>query len=88
VEAAVEAGSLTGEGPGGSADNRLNALENMIEASGDLIAAGAYKEACAQLGAALKKCDGQPSPPDFVTGEAAPVVKLMIEELRAALGCD
>jgi len=40
------------------------------------------------LGAALKKCDGQPSPPDFVTGEAAPVVKLMIEELRAALGCD
>jgi len=42
VEAAVEAGSLTGEGPGGLAGNRLHALRNMIEASGDLIAAGAY----------------------------------------------
>jgi len=41
-------------------------------------------EACAQLGAALKKCDGQPSPPDFVTGEAAREVKSMIEERRAA----
>jgi len=88
VEAAVEAGSLAGEGPGGSAGNRLNALQNMIEASGDLIAAGAYDEACAQLGAALKKCDGQPSPPDFVTGEAASTLALMIEELRAALGCE
>jgi len=66
----------------------LHALQTMLEASGDLIAAGAYDEACAQLGAALKKCDGQPSPPDFVTGEAAPEVKSMIEELRAALGCE
>jgi PKD repeat protein len=88
VEAAVETGSLTGEGPGASAGNRLNALENMIEECGDLIAAGAYDEACAQLKAALKKCDGQPSPPDFVTGDAAPVLKTLIEELRAALGCE
>jgi len=43
-------------------------------------------EACAQLGAALKKCDGQPSPPDFVTGEAASTLQLLIEELRTALG--
>jgi len=88
MDAAVETGSLAGDGPGGSAANRLSALENMIEASGDLIAAGAYDEACAQLGAALKKCDGQPSPPDFVTGEAASALQLMIEELRSALGCE
>ena len=86
MDAAVEAGSLAGEGPGGSAANRLSALENMIEASGDLIAAGAYDEACAQLGAALKKCDGQPSPPDFVSGDAASTLQQMIAELRAALG--
>lgn len=60
----------------------------MIEASGDLITDGAYDEACAQLGAALKKCDSQPSPPDFVTVEAASALQLMIEELRAALGCE
>jgi len=88
MHAAAAEGSLTGEDPDGSAGNRLNALHNMIEASGDLIADGAYDEACAQLAAALQKCDGQSSPPDFVSGEAAPVLKLMIEELRAALGCE
>jgi len=88
MDAALAEGSLTGEGPGASAGNRLNALQNMIEASGDLIAGGAYEEACGQLAAALQKCDGQPSPPDFVSGEAALVLKLMIEELRSSLGCD
>jgi len=86
-DAAVEAGSLEGDGPGNSAGNRLNAQRNMIEACGDLIEDELYEDACGQLAAALKKCDGQPNPPDFVTGEAAAVIKSMIEVLRATLGC-
>lgn len=30
---------------------------------------------------------GQPSPPDFVAGDAAEVLKGMIEVLRTTLGC-
>ncbi|MHC4865586.1 MAG: ELWxxDGT repeat protein [Planctomycetota bacterium] len=77
-----------GDGPGGSAENRLSALQNMIEACGDLIEDGLHEDACDQLAAALKKCDGQPKPPDFVAGDAAPVVESMIEVLRATLGCE
>lgn len=87
IEASVEAGTLFGDGPGNSAGNRLNAFINMIEATGDLIEDGLYAEACDQLGAALKKCDGQPSPPDFVAGEAVEELKGMIEVLRTTLGC-
>jgi len=87
IKASIEAGTLFGDGSGNSAGNRLNAFINMIEAAGDLIEDGLYAEACGQLGAALKKCDGQPNPPDFVAGEAAEVVKGMIEVLRTTLGC-
>ena len=87
IKASVEAGTLFGDGPGNSAGNRLNAFINMIEATGDLIEDGLYAEACGQLGAALKKCDGRPSPPDFVAGEAVEVLKGMIEVLRTTLGC-
>ena len=65
----------------------MNAFINMIEAAGDLIEDGLYDEACGQLGAALKKCDGQATPPDFVTGDAVEVLKGMIEVLRTTLGC-
>jgi hypothetical protein len=88
IEVSVDAGTLTGDGSGNSAGNRLSAFENMIEAAGDLIEDGLDAEACDQLGAALKKCDGQPSPPDFVTGDAADVLKSMIEVLRTTLGCE
>ena len=87
TDASVEAGTLTGDGPGSSAGNRLNALQDMIEACGDLIEDELYEEACGQLAAALKKCDGQPKPPDFVTGPAALVLRSMIEVLRTTLGC-
>jgi parallel beta-helix repeat protein len=87
IDASVEAGTLTGDGPGNSAQNRLDAMQNMIEASGDLIEDELYEEACGQLADALKKCDGQPKPPDFVTGPAAPAIRSMIEVLRTTLGC-
>jgi hypothetical protein len=88
IELSVDEGLLAGDGPGSSAANRLNALVNMIEAAGDLIEDGLYDEACGQLAAAAKKCDGQPNPPDFVTGEAAPAMCFLIELLRETLGCE
>ena len=59
----------------------------MIEASGDLIEAELYEDACGQLAVVLKKCDGLAKPPDFVTGEAVEVLAGMIEVLRTTLGC-
>jgi PKD repeat protein len=87
VDASVAAGTLTGNGAGNSAENRLAAMQNMIEACGDLIEDELYDDACGQLAAALKKCDGLAKPPDFVAGEAAVVMKAMIEVLRTTLGC-
>jgi hypothetical protein len=40
IDDSVEAGDLTGEGPGASADNRLNALITMIEAAGEMTTFG------------------------------------------------
>lgn len=83
----VENLSLEGSGPGKSADGRLQALRNMLESAGNLIAVGDIDGACAQLIAALGKCDGEPVPPDFVSGSAAEELKDMIMELIASLGC-
>jgi hypothetical protein len=44
----VANGTLYGYGPGKSADGRLNALRNQIEAAGDLIDDGALEDACQQ----------------------------------------
>ncbi len=59
----------------------------MIEAAGDLIEAGDIDGACEQLGAALRKTDGEPRPPDFVEGEAASELAQRILDLMTALGC-
>ena len=87
INDSVESGDLEGSGNGNSAENRLNALINMIEAAGDLIEAGDIDGACGQLMAAYKKCDGEDRPPDFVTGSAAAVLASMILELMSSLGC-
>jgi hypothetical protein len=60
----------------------------MLETAGDLIAIGDIEGACGQLKAALKKCDGKPKPPDFVTGSAASELCAMISDLMAELGCE
>jgi hypothetical protein len=88
VDESVDAGTLTGDGPGKSADNRLNALINMLEEAQSLIEAGLYEEACDQLWAAYRKCDGDPRPPDFVTGGAADDVADMILLTMDELGCE
>ena len=41
----VEQGTLVGDGPGNSADGRLNALKSMLEIAGDLIDSGYIEEA-------------------------------------------
>jgi len=87
IDESVAAGTLEGSGNGNSAENRLNALRNMIEAAGDLIEAGDIDGACGQLMAVYKKCDGLPRPPDFVAGEAQEELAQMILDLMASLGC-
>jgi len=85
---AVEAGELEGQGPGKSANGRLNALRNMLENAAVLIEDGFYEEACDQLWSAYKKCDGNPKPPDFVTGEATDDLAVMILGVMDELGCE
>jgi hypothetical protein len=93
---AVVAGTLEGDGPGGSAGGcdpeghctgRIGALRGMIEAAGDLIDAGFIDEACNQLLDAQNRTDGLFPPPDFVTGPSAPVLYHEIGQLRSNLGC-
>ena len=84
----VADGLLTGDGPGNSANGRLEALRNMFEMAADLIAIGDIDGACGELKSASKKCDGAPKPPDFVAGPAASELCAMISDLMAELGCE
>ena len=70
IQESISTGALTGEGSGNSADKKVNALMNMIKASGDLLAAGQTVEGCQQLADLYLKVDGVSPPPDFVSGEA------------------
>jgi len=80
-------GSLVGSGPGRSAGNRLKALKNMLLSVQDLIDSGDYEGACEQILDALKKCDGDPIPPDFVTGDAASDLFEQLQNLQVSLAC-
>ena len=77
-----------GDGSGKSANGRLNAFVNMVDAAGDLIEAGLIEDACGQLKSALRRVDGIPRPPDFVAGEEAALIADQIEFLRESLGCN
>jgi len=83
---AISEGTLTGIGPGKSAEGRLSALRNMLAAARDLIEEGQYAEALVQLQDAYEKVDGNPKPPDFVAGDAAneiaPMILGLIERLQ------
>jgi len=85
---AIAGGTITGDGPGGSAAGRMGALYNMIEAAGDLIADGDIEGACRQLMDAYQRCDGDTKPPDFITGTDADEVAAEIMALMTSLGCD
>lgn len=87
IESSVAAGTLAGDGPGKSAENRLGALKNMIEAAGEDIALGDIESACEQLSSAYRRTDGLSPPPDFVIGPAANELAEQITELQASLNC-
>jgi len=76
---------LWGSGPAASADNRLNALINMIESAGYLMADGDYQGARELLLDADFKTDGEPIPPDFVAGSDASALASVILDLLEAL---
>ena len=83
--AAVEAETLVGKGRGKSAKNRLNAFVKMLESAESLIEEEQYDQACGQLRAAYKHCDGQNRPADFVAGDAASELADKIMALIEAL---
>ena len=85
VEDSVADGTLQGDGPGKSADNRLRALQNMLDRAQELIDEGLIEEAIHQLESVYKKTDGQERPGDFVTGDAAADLAEMILELLNTL---
>ena len=87
IDKSVDDGTLEGDGSGNSANNRLNALVNMVEATGDLVAEGKIEEACKQLMDVYNRTDAQPNPPDFVKGVAASELATMVLELMDSLGC-
>jgi len=86
-DASTGTGDLVGNGPGGSAESRLNALRNIIEAAGDLIEVGDTAGACQQLPDVYERSDGEFPPPDFVTGDDAPELAIMVQNLMTYLGC-
>ncbi len=87
-DTSVSTGSLSGVGSTAtSADGKLNALENMLKQAQLLIQSGSIADACLQLSDAYKKTDGDPNPPDFVTGPAAVQLASKIQSLMTSLGC-
>ena len=87
IQESISSGNLTGVGPGNSADKKVNALMNMIKASGDLLAAGQTVEGCQQLADLYLKVDGVSPPPDFVSGEATDDVAGAIQEMMTYYEC-
>jgi hypothetical protein len=80
-DTSVALGTLEGNGNGNSANGRRKALRNMLEAASDLIIESSIEEACDQLNDALRRTDGNPRPPEFVKGTAAPELAIMIQNL-------
>jgi len=84
----VEEGTLEGDGPGNSAEHRLNALRNMLLEAERLIDEGDYNGACEQLNDTYKHCDGEDNPPDFATGTAREELANQILALMKELDCE
>jgi len=85
-EQSVAAGTLVGNGPNPrAAERRLAAMGCMLKAASDLISLGFDEIAACLLTQISYRCDGQPIPPDFATGEAAPQLHSMIVDLIADL---
>jgi hypothetical protein len=85
----LESGDVAGEGPGNSGAGRLQALNDMVETAGDLIAMDEIDAACGQLDQARLRTDGEFPPPDFAApGAATDEVNGLILDLQEELGCN
>ena len=73
-----------------SAENRLNALRNMIKSADNMVQDGNLDGACEQIFDVYHKTDGQSPPdsaPDFVAGEAKEDLADMIFAFSQILDC-
>lgn len=84
---AAHSGDLRGSGPGKSGVAHQKVFERQLDRICELIGEGDYLTACHELGVALKRVDGQPSPEDFVIGPSAPMMADRIRGLQAKLAC-
>ncbi len=81
-ETAVEAGELVARSAG------LAGLRAQLAQAGRLLERARYRPACGVLGAAGRRLDGEPRPPDLASGPAAPKLARAIAELRRQLECE
>jgi hypothetical protein len=83
----VEGGELGGVGSGYSASNKLKSFRNKLVNISNLIDDGDITQACQEISAAMKKCDDETPPPDFVEGDAAFILYSDLNDLWSELGC-
>lgn len=87
-DAWVADGDLVGEGKtAGAGAGKLGALRNMLLEAKTYLEAGQHELACDLLRSALGKTDGDPNPPDFVSGAAAASLAAAIQSLIVEMGC-
>ncbi len=85
ADQSIQDGTLTGLGPGKSANNRLRAWRKMLDPVQKMINKGCYTGAIKKLDSIYKKTDGIKKPCDFVTGPAASDLAAMILDLQETL---
>jgi len=80
-EEMVQNGLITGVGNTKSAANKIETFENMIATANELIAGGYEEYALDVLTTIEAKCDGHKSPSDFIEGDGAVELNLLINEI-------
>jgi hypothetical protein len=85
-DASVQSGALTGIGADGRSAVRVALLRDMLASAGTRIDSKSWREARATLLAACARCDGRPTPPDYVVGTARGQLAAMVASLLESLG--
>jgi hypothetical protein len=88
IDQAVDNGELAGYGNGAPPDRRLNTFVTMINRAYGFLGNEKFDAAHRTLGAVYKRCDGDPAPPDYVTGSAVENIANMILAVHLGLGGD
>ena len=85
IDDSVNNGNLSGSGPGKSAEGRFKAFVNMLESIDGFIEDENFFQAYQQLDGTYNRTDGQKSPPDFVSGDAASELAELILTLMESI---